>query len=169
MKNITVSVDDHTHEMARIRAAELDTSVSALVREYLRSLTRGSDQRSPSRGQAADVDLESRRRLLQETFKDFDARGIGLRMSDNLSREELHDRDRARADAAIERQHSFLDQEVGELRWGGVEVRIHMQAAGFDFSAAELGQLEGVGGSFSDNRRDHAPRQSPRVVEDCAF
>ena len=105
MKNINVSVDDHTHEMARIRAAELDTSVSALVREFLRSLTRGSDQRSPSRGQAADVDLESRRRLLQETFKDFDARGIGLRMSDNLSREELHDRDRARADAAIERRH----------------------------------------------------------------
>lgn len=103
MKNITVSVDDHTHKLARIRAAELDTS--ALVRGFLRSLTRGYDERSPSGGQAADADLQSRRRLLQETFKDFDARGIGLRMSDNLSREELHDRDRARADAAIERQH----------------------------------------------------------------
>ena len=40
----------------------------------------------------------------QETFNDFDARGVGLRMSDNLSREELHDRDRARADAEIERR-----------------------------------------------------------------
>ena len=105
MKNITVSVDDQTHKLARIRAAELDTSVSALVREYLRSLTRGSAEQSPSRGQAADPDLESRRRLLRETFKDFDARGVGLSMSDNLSREELHDRDRARADAAIERRH----------------------------------------------------------------
>ena len=38
MRNITVSVDDETHRMARIRAAELDTSVSALVRGYLRSL-----------------------------------------------------------------------------------------------------------------------------------
>ena len=31
MKNITVSVDEETHRMARIRAAQLDTSVSALV------------------------------------------------------------------------------------------------------------------------------------------
>ena len=38
MKNITVSVDEETHRLARIRAAELDTSVSALVREYLKSL-----------------------------------------------------------------------------------------------------------------------------------
>jgi plasmid stability protein len=43
MKNITVSVDDQTHRLARIRAAELDTSVSALVREYLRSLAKGPD------------------------------------------------------------------------------------------------------------------------------
>ena len=32
MKNITVAVDEETHRLARIRAAELDTSVSALVR-----------------------------------------------------------------------------------------------------------------------------------------
>ena len=41
MKNITVSVDEETHRMARIRAAELDTSVSALVRGYLRRLVKG--------------------------------------------------------------------------------------------------------------------------------
>ena len=29
MKNITVSIDEQTHRLARIRAAELDTSVSA--------------------------------------------------------------------------------------------------------------------------------------------
>ena len=38
MKNITVSVDEGTYRNARIRAAELDTSVSALVRDYLRTL-----------------------------------------------------------------------------------------------------------------------------------
>ena len=38
MKNITVSVDEQTHRNARIRAAELGTSVSALVRGYLREL-----------------------------------------------------------------------------------------------------------------------------------
>ena len=38
MKNITVSIDEHTHRQARIRAAELGTSVSALVRDYLNRL-----------------------------------------------------------------------------------------------------------------------------------
>ena len=31
MKNITVSIDEQTYRSARIRATELDTSVSALV------------------------------------------------------------------------------------------------------------------------------------------
>lgn len=38
MRNITVTVDDETYTKARVRAAELDTSVSALVRDYLREL-----------------------------------------------------------------------------------------------------------------------------------
>ena len=40
MKNITVSVDEETHRLAHIRAAELGTSVSALVRGYLKTLVR---------------------------------------------------------------------------------------------------------------------------------
>ena len=43
MKNITVSIDEQTHRLARIRAAELDTSVSALVRDYLRHLAAEPD------------------------------------------------------------------------------------------------------------------------------
>lgn len=35
MKNITVSIDDETYRQARIMAVEQDTSVSALVREFL--------------------------------------------------------------------------------------------------------------------------------------
>lgn len=38
VKNITVSVDDQTYRRARIRAAELDTSLSALVKRYLLDL-----------------------------------------------------------------------------------------------------------------------------------
>ena len=38
MKNITVTIDDETHRRARVRAAELGTSVSALVKEYLAGL-----------------------------------------------------------------------------------------------------------------------------------
>ena len=38
VKNITVSVDEETHRLARIRAAELGISVSALVRGFLKTL-----------------------------------------------------------------------------------------------------------------------------------
>ena len=95
MKNITVSVDEETHRLARIQAAELDTSVSDLVRSYLKSLVadRAGDTASN------EPDAERRRRMLREVFEDFDARAVGLRMSDNLTREELHDRARARAEA----------------------------------------------------------------------
>ena len=50
MKNITVSVDEETHRLARIRAAELGTSVSALVRGYLKTLVRKrANQTAPPR------------------------------------------------------------------------------------------------------------------------
>ena len=48
MKNITVSIDEGTYRLARIRAAELDTSVSALVRGYLMSLVRDRDDETAS-------------------------------------------------------------------------------------------------------------------------
>ena len=99
LRNITVSVDEETHRRARIVAAALDTSVSALVREYLRNLSKGSVGRSVTITPESDVDLEIRRQKFREVLADFDARGIGLHMSDNLSREELYDRDRARSDA----------------------------------------------------------------------
>ena len=96
MKNITVSIDEETHRHARIRAAELGTSVSALVRGYLRGLvgdgTGGTTVgRGPGMKRETETELEERRRLLREAIADFDARGVGLRMSDNLTREELYD------------------------------------------------------------------------------
>lgn len=95
MRNITVSVDEETYRSAQIRAAELDTSVSALVRDFLKCFAGKSD---------VAVGLETlderRRRLLEEVFSALDARGGEFRAADNLSREELYDRDRARTDAA---------------------------------------------------------------------
>lgn len=38
MKNVTIAIDDETHRNARIRAAELGTSLSALVKDYLQHL-----------------------------------------------------------------------------------------------------------------------------------
>ena len=86
MKNITLSIDEGTYRRARIRAAELDTSVSALVRDYLKSLTMepGGEEREET------VD-ERRRRLLRDVFADFEARGVGLRISENQTREELYE------------------------------------------------------------------------------
>ena len=86
MKNITVSVDEETHRFARIRAAELGTSVSALVRSYLRSL---AEDGGPGAERTTETPLERRRRQLREVFADFDARGVGV--SERVSREELYD------------------------------------------------------------------------------
>ena len=102
MRNITVSVDEETHRLARIRAAELDTSVSALVRNYLRSLVEDGVGETAANGPGV-TEHERRGRLLREVLADFDARGVGLRMADNLTREELYDRDAARAEAERER------------------------------------------------------------------
>ena len=99
MRNITVSVDEETHRHARVRAAELDTSVSALVREFLRRLAPGDRRRENLESQPLESALERRRRLFDEVFADFDARGIGLRMADNLPREAIYDRSAIRSEA----------------------------------------------------------------------
>lgn len=91
MKNITVSVDDETYRRARIRAAELDTSVSGLVRTCLRSLAGDSIGELAARAGESEAPLELRRRELDEVLADFDARGVGLRSCDNLTRDELYD------------------------------------------------------------------------------
>ena len=91
MKNITVSVDEETHRLARVRAAEMNTSVSALVREYLESLVDPRNQ-----GRRIPTAEERRSRSLKEVLADFDARGVGLNMADNLPRDALYDRDDSR-------------------------------------------------------------------------
>jgi plasmid stability protein len=75
--NITVSVPDDVYRAARIRAAERGSSVSALVAEYLRSL---SDR------EAELARLEAQRKRIQSQI---DPR---FSASDRLSREEIHER-----------------------------------------------------------------------------
>lgn len=41
MKNVTIALDEETHRRARIRAAELGTSLSALVKSCLQRLADG--------------------------------------------------------------------------------------------------------------------------------
>ena len=47
MKNVTIALDDDTHRKARIRAAELGTSLSALVKDYLNSVAAGGAPAAP--------------------------------------------------------------------------------------------------------------------------
>jgi plasmid stability protein len=46
MANLTLSIDDELLKRARIRALEQDTSVNALVRDYLEGLAAGSSTQS---------------------------------------------------------------------------------------------------------------------------
>ena len=95
MKNITVSIDEHTHHQARIKAAELGTSLSALVRVYLNRLAAEPLMNEvPELG--AEVLQERRRRLIDEAIAEITANGGGLRMSENLTREALYDRNALR-------------------------------------------------------------------------
>ena len=48
MKNVTIALDDATHRKARIRAAELGTSLSALVKDYLNGLAADDASAAPS-------------------------------------------------------------------------------------------------------------------------
>ncbi len=74
--NITVSVPDDVYRAARIRAAERGSSVSALVAEYLRSL---SDR------EAEFARLEAQQRSIQEQITRFSA-------GEGLDRDALHAR-----------------------------------------------------------------------------
>ena len=74
--NITVSVSDDVYRAARISAAERGSSVSALVADYLSSL---------SRHEAEFVRLEDQERRIRSQIERFSAR-------DRLDRGELHSR-----------------------------------------------------------------------------
>lgn len=76
MKNVTVSVPEDVYRAARVRAAEEDSSVSALVAGYLRSL--GDDRVEFER-------LEAQQKRIQAEVEGFSARH-------NLDRDTLHDR-----------------------------------------------------------------------------
>ena len=80
MKNITVSLPDDVYRRARIKAAERDTSVSALVREFLLRL--GEEE----------SDFERRRRLQTEVLASLK----NFRGGDRVTREEAHERNALR-------------------------------------------------------------------------
>lgn len=85
MKKITVSVDDETHRLVKMKAAEMETSVSGLVRDYLTNLTKEGTEEAAMGGEEPE-------KTLGEIISAIFTRGGGLDPRDNLTREELHDR-----------------------------------------------------------------------------
>ena len=77
MKNITVTVDEETYRRARLKAAERDTSVSALVKRFLTELAAGESDAER---------LKREERALRERIGSF-------RAADRLPREDVHRRD----------------------------------------------------------------------------
>jgi len=78
MKNITVSVKDDVYRRARIKAAEMDTSVSRLVARYLEELGSGESE------------FERKKRIEAETREKI----VGFSTTGNLSRDALYGRKR---------------------------------------------------------------------------
>jgi len=69
-------VDDGTYQVARIRAAEAGSSVSAMVAAYLRSMG------------GVESDFERRKRIERETLTTIDS----FSAADRLPRDKVHER-----------------------------------------------------------------------------
>lgn len=77
MKNVTVSVPDEVYRTARVRAAERGSSVSALVKEFLTSLS------------SEDAEFA---RLHARQNEILDRLDSGFAATERLTRDEVHDR-----------------------------------------------------------------------------
>jgi len=76
MKNITLSVDENVLAIVRRHAAERNSTVNALVREYLAGLAAHEDRAKRARARLRQLSAHSRGRLGKKTW----------------TREDLHDR-----------------------------------------------------------------------------
>jgi len=85
VKNITISIDDDVYRQARIKAAQQDTSVSALVKDYLVRLIAGHFD--------ASRDLKREQEALLDSIR---LRHPGFSSVENISRDALHERDAVR-------------------------------------------------------------------------
>ena len=80
MKNVTVSLPAEVYRRARVKAAERDTSVSALVREFLISVAE------------EEPDFARRKRLQDDVLRSIRR----FRAANRLERDVLHERARGR-------------------------------------------------------------------------
>ena len=98
---VTASVDRETYWLICARAEELETTPSELASELLSGHAReGSEKELAARRERAErlrlAEDERLRQKMNRVIEEIRASGGGLLMKHNLTREELHDRDRAR-------------------------------------------------------------------------
>jgi Sec-independent protein translocase protein TatA len=79
MKNLTVALSDERYHRARAKAAEAGRSLSAIVAEFL-------DQFAEK-----ESEFERLKRMEHELRAELDSKGIGLKASENLSRDEIYE------------------------------------------------------------------------------
>ena len=91
MRTISLSVDDETHWLARIRADVTGTTMSAMMRDMLLETPK-----RPAEPEPVETEPERRARFLDEVLKRFKREDIGVDTSQLLTREELYDRTAAR-------------------------------------------------------------------------
>lgn len=80
MKNITVSVDAELYHRARVRAAQKQSTISALVREFLIHLVE------------EEPEFERLRREQKEVIAQIRASHPGFSASKRLTRDDVHKR-----------------------------------------------------------------------------
>jgi hypothetical protein len=76
MKNITLSVDEKVLAVVRRRAAEQNSSVNALVRDYLNNLAAHEDRANRARARIRELSAQTQGRIGKKTW----------------TRDDLHDR-----------------------------------------------------------------------------
>lgn len=90
MRNITVSLDDELYRKARVAAAEADTSVTALVREFFTLLTGPSDRET--RKTATDATTSLATSSILEVVDKVRQRHPRFDPDNPLGRDEVHAR-----------------------------------------------------------------------------
>jgi len=83
MKNITITVDDDLYRLARIKAAEQSSSISAMFKSFLVRLTES---------EGSETEFQRLQREEEELRAELRAQRLSLNPAHNLSRDALHSR-----------------------------------------------------------------------------
>lgn len=90
MKNITLAVEEDVLSIVRRHAAERNSTVNGLVREYLTNLAAQEDRARQARARLRELSSQSRGRIGRKTWKRDDLhggdclRGTGVGIGDGL-------------------------------------------------------------------------------------